>query len=559
MEKKKERKIVEPILITGLLAVIIFTAVTLIPKYIRNSSEKTVYLEKNWYYMKDGEKIEVDFPLSVTKNDNEPFVLYNDSLTAEAAGRTISTKGAKYDLSAVMDGQILYAYEDAEFPRNSQMADKLSCDWVLPLEVEGKTLELYYQNKENGKYEIKEILIGKSGYIFGCHLRDSALVMMIVFFMAILGVIAIGVAIYLRRIHILDKRFSNVAVFLLICGIWCATDSSLVQHLTDLSPITNYISFYAFMLLAVPMLHCVQNTGEMAKYKVLDVLIWMLYINAIAQGLINYFYKIPMIDMLFVSHVLLFGGVGTTMVVLVKEYRANKDKELYTILSAFAMVGAGGVLAMILYWLLEITFYDFIFECGILVFIFIILFQIISTTAHSMQFKTEMLVYRRLAKEDKLTGMSNRRAFEEYLMEIEGNADTYENLALIFMDINGLKQVNDTHGHSAGDELIIAASKTIDRAFGKKGKCFRIGGDEFCAILPNPGNGDVDWNEPLDRELKRYNQMAKYTLEIARGISYLRDENGVLRTFSDWKYEADQKMYRNKGWRRIDESGTGDI
>lgn len=51
------------------------------------------------------------------------------------------------------------------------------------------------------------------------------------------------------------------------------------------------------------------------------------------------------------------------------------------------------------------------------------------------------------------------------------------------IDINGLKAVNDTLGHSAGDELIRAAARCISQVLGRYGKCYRIGGDEFIAIL----------------------------------------------------------------------------
>lgn len=553
---KKTRKTVEVILVAVLLGVIILMLTSVLTKkYAGGHEEAAVYLEENWYYLKDGEKVEVEFPLSL-KGWKEPLVLYNDGLTKAAEGKTISTRGAKYDLSVALDDQIFYQYNDEAFPRNIQMANKLNCDMVLPLEVEGRTLSLTFQNTDNGNFRIKEILLGKSGYIFWRHLTDSALLVSIVFFMAILGFIAIGVSIYLHKIHIREKRFVDAAFFLFICGTWCATDSSLVQHLTDFSPVTNYISFYAFMLLAIPMLHFVRNTGEMYRYKVLDVLIWCFYVNAIGQSILNHFFDIDLIDMLFVSHLLLFVGVGLTTMLLVKEYKETRDKEIYTILIAFATVAAGGVLAMILYWLLEITFYDLIFECGILVFVFILFCRIIISTVENMRFKTEALVYQRLAKEDRMTGIPNRLAFDEYLLEIEEKADTFENLVLIFMDINKLKRINDTYGHGAGDELIISAAKVVEKAFGEFGRYFRIGGDEFCAIIPCSGPEERDWNQILDREIIHYNQMGGYPLDIARGMCFLRGEDGNLRSISDWKYAADQEMYRNKGWRRVNESSV---
>ena len=70
--------------------------------------------------------------------------------------------------------------------------------------------------------------------------------------------------------------------------------------------------------------------------------------------------------------------------------------------------------------------------------------MIIITTIANMRYKTEMEVYQRLAREDGLTGMKNRRAFEEYLDNLEESAYTCKNVALFFMDLNKLKEINDS-------------------------------------------------------------------------------------------------------------------
>ena len=54
---------------------------------------------------------------------------------------------------------------------------------------------------------------------------------------------------------------------------------------------------------------------------------------------------------------------------------------------------------------------------------------------------------------------------------------------LVMMDLNGLKEANDNIGHEAGDELIIGASKCMDKAFSGLGRTYRVGGDEFVALL----------------------------------------------------------------------------
>lgn len=80
---------------------------------------------------------------------------------------------------------------------------------------------------------------------------------------------------------------------------------------------------------------------------------------------------------------------------------------------------------------------------------------------------------------DKMTGCFNRKSYEEDLSNMSEN----DQFIYVSMDVNGLKIINDSHGHAAGDELICGAAACMRRCFGKYGKVYRIGGDEFVAVL----------------------------------------------------------------------------
>ena len=94
--------------------------------------------------------------------------------------------------------------------------------------------------------------------------------------------------------------------------------------------------------------------------------------------------------------------------------------------------------------------------------------------------KEEHLV--RISMTDELTRLYNRRCYEEDIADIRAKG-LDEDLALISADVNGLKTVNDTLGHSAGDELIQGAATCLLTAVGPRGKVYRTGGDEFMAIV----------------------------------------------------------------------------
>jgi len=94
----------------------------------------------------------------------------------------------------------------------------------------------------------------------------------------------------------------------------------------------------------------------------------------------------------------------------------------------------------------------------------------------------------RLAEHDPLTGLWNRRRFEEELAREAARCQRYAGRAAVLMiDLDEFKSVNDTHGHQAGDELLKLIANRIRAALCESDAVARIGGDEFAAILPNVG------------------------------------------------------------------------
>lgn len=95
---------------------------------------------------------------------------------------------------------------------------------------------------------------------------------------------------------------------------------------------------------------------------------------------------------------------------------------------------------------------------------------------------------RHLARHDPLTSLLNRTAFREEFDTLIGNAAAArQGLAVFYMDLDGFKLVNDTHGHAVGDELLIAVAGRLRSAVRTSDVVVRMGGDEFAVIQPLAG------------------------------------------------------------------------
>ncbi|MGE5556893.1 MAG: PAS domain S-box protein [Caulobacteraceae bacterium] len=99
--------------------------------------------------------------------------------------------------------------------------------------------------------------------------------------------------------------------------------------------------------------------------------------------------------------------------------------------------------------------------------------------------------FKHISFHDELTGIYNRSYFEQEMSRLDREFSKVKPLSIISIDIDGLKMINDTFGHKAGDKLLTDASKIISAPFKEEGTVFRIGGDEFCVILPGYDNAAI--------------------------------------------------------------------
>lgn len=106
------------------------------------------------------------------------------------------------------------------------------------------------------------------------------------------------------------------------------------------------------------------------------------------------------------------------------------------------------------------------------------------------RFDLEQSLYRQ-AYEDSLTGLPNRTAFKERLQERLDAGRTYAGHAVLFVDLDNLKPINDSLGHLAGDEVLREVARRIQRSVkDEAGFVARLGGDEFTVLLSGPRIGD---------------------------------------------------------------------
>lgn len=170
---------------------------------------------------------------------------------------------------------------------------------------------------------------------------------------------------------------------------------------------------------------------------------------------------------------------------------------------------------------------------------------VFSDTTERKQTEAEL---RRLANYDVLTGLPNRSSFSTRLAKTIHKAEiTDEKLALMFLDLDRFKNVNDSYGHSMGDALLIEASNRLQSCVGEEHTLCRFGGDEFVILLRNMD--DIDEINHLCEELIRQIEKPfelygrEFFISTSIGVSLWPDDAKQPETLIK---NADQAMYHAK-------------
>src|SRR5487761_1209285 len=191
------------------------------------------------------------------------------------------------------------------------------------------------------------------------------------------------------------------------------------------------------------------------------------------------------------------------------------------------------------------------FESSDLEFVAAVADQIAVALARARQHTRE-------ARTDYLTGLANRPEFERAIDRAVAAAQRHKRrLTLMMIDLDNLKDINDTHGHHVGDEAIRVLAKELQRAVRATDTCGRLGGDEFGVAMPDADEHHASEVATRVRHALEYlNRSAKLPVRVEFSIGIAAWKPGM-----DWQamyQQADKELYADKRIRHAARRRVGD-
>lgn len=368
----------------------------------------------------------------------------------------------------------------------------------------------------------------QKGYWVG--IKTYALDIFLLFYM---GLIIYYYFLYWRQIR-KEKR----TIILIFALIWVI--ASIAQIYYPMSLITPYISLFiilGFMLKVENQEQYIdQQTGLLNSYALSVVLDeWLSYQKTFYIGIIT-------IEMfLYHSHIKKQSYYHELFDKINNQVKANFHQQCYKVTdNSFAFLTTSqqacqDLLSFLKYYC-EVSLLRDDFQYKMIV---VSEHQKKSHTIMSDIMNFSMDTVNKMAYVDFLTGAKNRNAFELELIECKKNQQ-YQ--YCFILDANNLKKINDTLGHSYGDEILQALVQVLSQLFVENGQIYRVGGDEFVVLCESQNKSIEEWQQIIILAIQQANQQRELHLDFAIGGSLLSE--------SDFFKKADQNMYLYKRRRK---------
>ena len=339
----------------------------------------------------------------------------------------------------------------------------------------------------------------------------------------------------------------TLGIFAVLVAIWSVNDTLILQILTQSPAIIRLLNYITLIFLPYFIVSFIASTTNKRGSPLLTVLFAIICINFVvnvsltAAGISDYFELVKISQGVIVIAL----AMAAYFVISAVRHRQVEKRFLRIFVVGISSIALGAVIDLIIFRIssnvLQST--SLYARMGSLLFLILIGIHFIQENRRIQVENSRAL--EQLAYTDGLTGMKNRLAFNEAETSFaKGDNAKY---MIIQFDINDLKKVNDVYGHAQGDRHISGAAGIIRDSVHGSGDCYRVGGDEFVAIISGndaeaAAKSAIDQMERLTAE---YNarENPPVMLDIAYGMAAFTAADGDLEKSARL---ADQRMYECK-------------
>lgn len=440
---------------------------------------------------------------------------------------------AHHEIRVWLDGEPIYTLVGAE---SNRVAKNVSSNWCyldFDREDVGKTITVELTPLfsdamgKNPEFWMGDHFAMASGLV-----RQELVSMMLSALCILLGLFVLGVYIYFRFFtRTKTAATSYLGIFSMALGLWKLTDlRSMTLLMPEYALALGYISVGSLFLTGVSLMLHFSTLFYEERRKLPLALSCVGSVVCLAILAMQVFGFGEIRQNLIYSHILLIAAVALVPVaallnrIFCKEWGVRRSWRLLLLILLGISVDLLG------FYRHNNTSTVSFSVVGFIVYLMVVFFGSILDSSRN-------------AYTDSHTGLVNRTRWNEML---RGDIQLPKSYAMLVLDLNGLKRVNDTLGHEAGDLMIFRLSSILRNTLPRTSLICRWGGDEFTAVLPDVDRTKLEyWLQKLISATESYNSATPdLPIHFAIGAA-LSTEHPELSAEALFRF-ADEEMYKNK-------------
>ena len=394
---------------------------------------------------------------------------------------------------------------------------------------------------ENVSYEVPAPILGSQCSIIAAIWRRNGLSVLVDIFIFCFGIILLLFGLQKGSMG-RERTFLFTGLFALCFSLYSLCTSDMLHLLCRNAYLIYLFEFLLLAVLPIPLAAAFAERCRPPYRQLLQADLALLIVNLIFQAAAHFFTPLEVRDTVFLTHGMMLLSLGVMVPSLLLGW--DGERRWWTVIT-FSPILLGALVDLALFYGTKYFRDSFWVKIGVLVFILLQTYTLVKDYLEHYENDLKADVYRRMAYVDALTGLGNRAAFEQKIIELERTLPQLTALWCVSADVNGLKQVNDTLGHAAGDMLIRGAAEVLRSAHCPCCTIFRTGGDEFVLFITNqPEEVVLQSMIRVSEAIAAYEKSHGQALSIALGWDGFQFDGAD--TVGELVSRADGQMYAKK-------------
>ncbi len=540
------------------LVCLIFFVILVYPVYSAMNTKEDfppkVVVDTGWDVIADGMRYE-DVVLSETKFDSlgkgDLLVLTTTFPSENIISNPVMRVWSVHSIIDVyLDDVLVYSHGREHYEQNRLVG--YGVHFIrLPEDYAGMKVRIEYIGTENNSFDkVSTIQIDNASYRMYKQMKEAVNVLGLAFFLIVFGIVGMIVAFVMGTSYFM--RTMAISVFSYLVGVWSLCSGNLISFvMSDISKKT-YIEYCSLFFLVLPFLFYFYERMENGEYpKAVKMYYKILLVGQTIFTISSYILQTIGIMSFPTLLPFVYGFMGLTVVYLIllfgSDYKRT-GKINVSVSASFIVASAIIAIEIFNYAMLKNT-YNFEaneYNTGILIGAVLMVFSLFrdfsNRISEALAKEAQQKMLLKMAYADGLTGLANRRKCDDELEEL---VEKRKSFAVISLDLNSLKQMNDTYGHETGDAAIKAFADILHNVFSDEGCVVgRMGGDEFMVIIPDLKKEVIEKRlSEMRSRMLRYNKKGGVVqLNTAYGYAFSHECNVQEDVHAVYNL-ADERMY----------------